>query len=79
MAPENISVADNAEEKNSNNSRKRTRSETEQDTTFANPETTFIQNTSAVTKNVSFILPEEEADAMSVDEEDDGPDSFTDV
>ena len=72
-----VLAVDNAIEQS--NSRKRTRSETEQNEKHNNSENSFIQNSSVVTKNVSFVLPEDKADEMSVDEEDNDSESFIDV
>ncbi|KAF4006109.1 Condensin complex subunit 3 domain protein [Saccharomyces cerevisiae] len=61
------------------NSRKRTRSEAEQIDTSKNLENMSIQDTSAVAKNVSFVLFDEKSDAMSIDEEDKDSESFSEV
>ncbi|CAI4058875.1 hypothetical protein SKDZ_04G5270 [Saccharomyces kudriavzevii ZP591] len=76
-APNNSTTVNNLQ--GQSNLRKRTRSETEQDDTLDNSEDTLKQNTSAVTKDISFVLPEEKEDAMSVDEEDNDSNSFTDI
>ena len=73
----NISAVDNTTEQS--NSRKRTRSEAEQIDTSKNLENMSIQDTSTVAKNVSFVLPDEKSDAMSIDEEDKDSESFSEV
>lgn len=73
----NISAVDNTTEQS--NSRKRTRSEAEQIDTSKNLENMSIQDTSAVAKNVSFVLFDEKSDAMSIDEEDKDSESFSEV